>query len=239
VNDPSQDLTGDGVIDETDELAARPDIANLARADLFISVHNNIAVNESVGGPSTFFFDERTFGDRSRRLARIIQAEMLTAQRGIAAGAWEPYARGALIYPYYVLRDYDPPRLLRPTQMPGVLSEGLFLSNPRELGLLKQPRVRQAMAVAYYDAIARYLARRGSHVGYRLLAGPSEAVVTAGDVVTLEVEVRNQGSEPMRGWDLVVGALPAPSRYIGRARGDRVAGVEPRCDCRRDGPQRR
>ena len=65
---------------------------------------------------------------------------------------------GRSIYPYYVLRDYDPPRLLRPTQMPGVLSEGLFLSNPRELRLLKQPRVRQAMAVAYYHAIAEYLA---------------------------------------------------------------------------------
>jgi len=222
VNDPPADLTGDDVIDETDELAARTDVANLARADLFISVHNNIAVNESVGGPGTFFFDERTFGDRSKRIARIVQAEMLAAQRAVRTGDWQPYERGPLIYPYYVLRDYDPPRLLRPTQMPGVLSEGLFLSNPRELGLLKQPRMRQAMAVAYYDAIARYLARRGSHVGYRLLAGPAEAV--AGEVASFEVEVRNQGSEPLRGWELVAAALPAPSRYIGRPRARAVLG---------------
>ena len=221
VNEPPTDLTGDGIVDETDELAARPDLANAVRADLFVAVHNNIAVDESVGGPSTFYFDERTFGERSRRLARLIQAEMVAALSGVSPGGWEPFDHGALIYPYYVLRDYDPPRLLRPTQMPGVLSEGLFLSNPRELRLLKQPRVRQAMAAAYYEAIGRYLAQRGSHVGYRLIDAPGGAM--ADETVTLRVEVRNQGSEPMRGWDIVVGALPSDSPSVGRARsGDAV-----------------
>ena len=98
----------------------------------------------------------------------------------VVGGDWEPYDHGALIYPYYVLRGFDPPRLRRPTQMPGVLSEGLFLSNEHELELLKRPRVRAAMAVAYYDAVARYLARRGAHVGYELVAGPVEAVGAVG-----------------------------------------------------------
>ena len=216
VNEPPMDRTGDGVVDDTDELAARPDLANTARADLFISVHNNVAVNESVGGPSTFYYDDRRFGDRSARLARIIQDEMVAALGDIDAGSWEPYDHGALIYPYYVLRGYDPPRLRRPTQMPGVLSEGLFLSSDRELRLLKRPMVRQAMAVAYYDAIAKYLARRPSHVGYELLAGPTESV--GGEHVSFEVEVRNQGNESMRGQRLVAVAFPAPSRYIGRVR---------------------
>jgi hypothetical protein len=100
--------------------------------------------------------------------------------------------------------------------MPGVLSEGLFLSNPQELRLLRQPRVRQTMAVAYYEAIGRYLARRDSHVGYRLTDAPGGAL--AGEQVTLGVEVRNQGSATMRGWDVVVGALPTESPSIGRAR---------------------
>jgi len=216
VNEPPTDRTGDGVVDDTDELAARPDLANTARADLFISVHNNIAVNESVGGPSTFYYDDRRFGDRSARLARIIQDEMVAALGDTDTGSWEPYDHGALIYPYYVLRGYDPPRLRRPTQMPGVLSEGLFLSNERELRLLKRPMVRQAIAVAYYDAIAKYLARRPSHVGYELLAGPTESM--AGERVSFEVEVRNQGNEPMRGQRLAAVAFPAPSRYIGRVR---------------------
>ena len=62
-----------------DELAARPDLANEARADLFLSIHNNTAVNTSVGGPSTLYFDERPFGGRNARLATVIQEEMLAA----------------------------------------------------------------------------------------------------------------------------------------------------------------
>lgn len=222
VNEPPLDLTGDGVIDETDELAARPDVANRARADLFIAIHNNTAVNESVGGPSTFYADDRPFRKRSARLARTIQAEMVAALARLPAADWQPYDHGALVYPYYVLRDYDPPRLLRPTQMPGVLSEGLFLSNPRELRLLKQPRVRQAMAVAYYHAIAEYLAGRESHVGYASTAGPIDAL--GGETVTVEVEIRNQGTQPMRGWRLAASAVPAPSGSLGRADGGQQVG---------------
>lgn len=217
VNTPEEDRTGDGVIDADDELAARPDMSNEARADLFISVHNNNAVNTSVGGPSTYFYDERPFGGRSARLARIIQEEMVAALNEVAPGGYEPYDHGTLIYPYYVLRGYDPPRLRRPTQMPGVLSEGMFLSNERELRLLKRPVVRQAMADGYYDAISKYLARRASHIGYALIDGP-EGPVTDGDAPTYRIEVRNHGNEDLRGWDVVVGALPKPPRYVGRAR---------------------
>jgi len=222
VNEPPRDRTGDGVIDDDDELAARPDFANLARADLFISIHNNNAVNESVGGPSTYYFDERPFGARSARLARIVQDEMVTALDEISEG-YVPYDHGTLIYPYYVLRGFDPPRLRRPTQMPGVLSEGLFLSNERELRYLKRPAVRGRMAVAYYDAIAKYLARRGAHVGYEVIAEPA-GTVAAGATVTYGIEVRNQGNETMRDWRLGVAAFPAPTYYIGRIRRDALVG---------------
>ncbi len=140
VNTPALDRTSDGVADDTDELAARTDIANAARGDLYISVHNNFAVDPDTGGPSTFFSDERTFSGRSARLARLIQAEMVATLGAFASNGWKPFDHGALTYPYYVLRDYDPPRLRRPTQMPAVLSEGMFLSNPRELRLLQRPR---------------------------------------------------------------------------------------------------
>ncbi len=222
VNDPPIERTGDGVVDDDDELAARPDVANRARADLFISIHNNIAVNESVGGPSTYYFDERPFGARSARLARVVQDEMLAALGDISAG-YEPYDHGALIYPYYVLRDYDPPRLRRPTQMPGVLSEGMFLSNPRELRYLKRPTVRARMAAAYYDAVAKYLARRTTHVGYRLIAEPIGPIIS-GDTVRYQVEVRNQGNEVLRDWRVERGGVPGPgalhrSHPQGHARG--------------------
>jgi N-acetylmuramoyl-L-alanine amidase len=214
-NAPPEDRTGDRVIDGDDELAARPDAANEARADLFLAIHNNIAVNPDVGGPSTFYFDERAFGDRNERLARIVQEEMMAGLARFAGDGWEPHDHGALIYPYYVLRGFDPPRLRRPTQMPGVLSEGLFLSNPRELALLARADVRGAMAAAYYQAVAKYLARRGPHLGYALVEGPTEPV-EPGSTVSYAIEVRNQGSESIRDWRLVTRTTPARPRYIGR-----------------------
>ncbi len=222
VNEPPRERTGNGIVDDDDELAARPDVANLARADLFISIHNNNAVNESVGGPSTYYFDERPFGARSARLARVVQDEMVNALRGISDG-YQPYDHGTLVYPYYVLRGYDPPRLRRPTQMPGVLSEGMFLSNERELRYLKRPAVRARMAAAYYDAIAKYLARRSTHVGYRLIEQPA-GPVTASTTATYAIEVRNQGNAPLREWRLEAAAFPAPSHYVGRIRRGSVAG---------------
>jgi N-acetylmuramoyl-L-alanine amidase len=171
VNWPPVDRTFDGVVDVTDDLAARADLANAARADLFIAVHNNFAVDRTTGGPSTYHSDERTFRDRAVRLARGIQSSMVDALDGFGGDGWRPYDHGVLSYPYYVLRDYDPPRLLRPTRMPGVLSEGLFLTHPRELRLLQQARVRQAMANAYYEAVLRPGERR--RVRLRVTA-PSE-----------------------------------------------------------------
>ncbi|MFV2065189.1 MAG: N-acetylmuramoyl-L-alanine amidase, partial [Chloroflexota bacterium] len=109
-----------------------------------------------------------------------------------------------------------------PTQMPAVLAESLFLSNPTELRLLKRPAVRQAIAEAYYDAIAIYLASRATQVGYELIDGPDEA--TSGKVVEYRVEVSNQSNETMRGSRLRVGARPASFLYEGRGRSGRKVG---------------
>jgi len=224
VNTPPQERTGDGVIDIDDDLAARPDMANRARADLFLSIHNNFAVNQSVGGPSTLYFDERPFGGRNARLARVVQEEMLAALEGSVGGQWEPYDHGTIVYPYYVLRGFDPPRLRRPTQMPGVLSEGLFLSNAFELRQLKRPAVRAAMATGYYDAIGKYLARRSDHVGYELIEGPVEPVAP-GAPVTYRVEVRNQGNDSIGGWRLKANAVRSPKYYVSRMRDASGVGI--------------
>ncbi|MEZ4597657.1 MAG: N-acetylmuramoyl-L-alanine amidase [Chloroflexota bacterium] len=224
VDMPAIDRIPDGAVDVTDDLAARADLANAVRADLFIAIHNNFAVDTATGGPSTYYSDARPFTARSRRLARIIQTHMMTALASVAGRGPDPFDHGALPYPYYVLRDYDPPRLLRPTQMPGVLSEGLFLSNPGELRMLRRPRVRQAMAAAYYEAVAEYLDVRGSQVGYALVEGPPQ--VGAGMRAELEVEVRNQGSTTLAGWRLVVGGQRAGSTDLGRARPGRTLGEQ-------------
>lgn len=47
---------------------------------------------------------------------------------------------------------------LRATEMPGVLSEALFVSNPTEAWLLSQPRIHAALADAFTNAIEQYFA---------------------------------------------------------------------------------
>jgi hypothetical protein len=71
------------------------------------------------------------------------------------------------------------------------------------------------MANAYYEAIAEYLAGRGSQVGYALDGAPS--VVVAGTPTELAVGVRNAGDAPMRDWRLDVRATPSSALATGKA----------------------
>jgi N-acetylmuramoyl-L-alanine amidase len=213
VNEPPWDRNGDGEIGYLDELLARTDAANLARADVFLSIHNNIANNPRVGGPSTLYSAKRSFTARSALLAEHVQREVMRALRRFAQSTWSPYDHGTLTYDYVVLSPYGPPRITRPSLLPGVLSEGLFLSHPHELELLKRPKVRQAIAAGYYEAIAAYLASRGRAVGYRLVDAPDS--VAEGARARYSVVVHNTGTTVARGWRLRVAAVPAVSLYDG------------------------
>jgi hypothetical protein len=97
--------------------------------------------------------------------------------------------------------------------MPAVLSEGLYVSNPYELSLLKQPRVRQSMAAAYYDAVQAYFAQRSYAVGYSVLSDPGTAV--AGGSVGYQIRVVNKGMLSASGWRLQARYVPAVTLYDG------------------------
>jgi len=214
VNVPAWDRNGDGEVGYRDELAARPDVANPARADLFLSIHNNIANDPRVGGPSTFYWRERPFGQASLRFAQLVQQEVVRKLRRYRTADWTPYDHGVLRYDYYVLKSYDPAGgVPRPTLMPGVLAESLFVSHPTELALLQRPDVRGAIAEAYYDAIARYLAVRPAAVGYHAASGPDAIGIT--ESATYDLRVRNRGTETGEGWTLQVSAAPAVPLYDG------------------------
>jgi N-acetylmuramoyl-L-alanine amidase len=224
VNEPAVDRNDDAVIEYVDELASRPDVANAARADLFLSVHNNTAVDPRVGGPSTFRHRERSFSAESLRFGRLVQAQMVDRLGRYRTSSWRPYDHGVLHHDYYVLSPYAPPRRPRPSLMPGVLSEGLFLSHPYELELLKRRDVRTSMAVAYYEAISRYLAARPAAARYDSVVAPSTAV--EGEHARYEVRVTNRGSAATQGWTLEAGAVPAVTRYDGSGvPGERLGAV--------------
>ena len=213
-NMPEWDRNEDGLIEYADELQARCDIANAGRADLFVSIHNNIAVNPGVGGPATYYWPERPFAAQSFALATLVQQNMLARLDLYRTDTWYPKrSHGVLTYPYFVLHQQNLPRHPRATLMPGVLSEGLFLSHPYELSLLKQGRVRQSMAAAYYDAIQAFLAQRPSAVGYSVVDAP--VTVAQGATADFRIRLINKGMLLASGWRLEARYVPAVLLYDG------------------------
>lgn len=103
--------------DEQVSLDKRVQIANNIKADYFVSIHANSANNPKATGTETFAYAPGVEGDR---LAHSIQRSLVQAI-GLAD-------RGV---------KYDTLKVTRATNMPAVLVEVAFISNPDEEKLLK------------------------------------------------------------------------------------------------------
>jgi len=122
--------------DETVSLEQRVNIANTYNADYFISIHCNAYTSDS-HGTETYCYK---YGGKGEILAKAIQEALISsiklADRGIKEGN------------YYVLRL---------TNMPAVLTELAFLSNPEEEKLLLSPEFQNKCAEAIARAIKKTL----------------------------------------------------------------------------------
>ena len=127
-----RDVAYNGTSD-IDELQARADIANQVNADLFISIHAD-AFTESVSGTATYFYP-----GSDDYLAHLVQSSMV--------GQLKLYDRGFLPNDYYVLKH---------TNMPSILTEVAFISNPKEEKLLINRNFDKKAAVGIYNGIKKY-----------------------------------------------------------------------------------
>jgi N-acetylmuramoyl-L-alanine amidase len=118
------------------DLIQRVEMANKAKADLFISIHCNSFPQSIWAGAQTFYYPGQA---ESKRLAVAIQSELV---RRLG-----PNRRQANAGDYRVLKD---------THMPAVVVEVGFLSNPREARLLADPSYQKKVAEAIYWGILRY-----------------------------------------------------------------------------------
>jgi N-acetylmuramoyl-L-alanine amidase len=118
------------------ELQARADIANKAGANLFVSVHINSFTSPDANGTAIYYYPKTT-GDI--RLARFVHDGMIQ-QMGL-------FDRGNIPARFYVLKHTD---------MPAVLAEVAFVSNPAEEKLLNDPNFRKKAALGIYNGIAKY-----------------------------------------------------------------------------------
>jgi len=173
LNDFEEDTNGDGVIDTADDLQARIDLVNAEGADLLLSIHQNAfyyrsgADSSGVGGVITYYCAERPFGDESLRFARLVQDSLVTTFRDVLdhdvddRGVEVDMALGG----HLILLGPETERTARPSEMPAVLSETLFITHWREGELARDPDALRALAEAYADAVVAYYAEAAEDSG--------------------------------------------------------------------------
>jgi N-acetylmuramoyl-L-alanine amidase len=196
-----RDVDGDGEagFEETgrtrtrDELQARIDLANLARADLLISIHVNSMTQDGVAfeiaATQTFYDDETPWGEAgSGALARAVQERVVAALDG--AARYERQDRGTEAVAYYMIsrqwRDGDTCETAgdtwckphRGAQLPSALAEVGSMSLEAESELLASGEGRRTVAAALYEAVRDWLGQRTLGVRYDALLPGGEAGLT-------------------------------------------------------------
>lgn len=128
-----------------DELSARTISANNNKADVFVSIHINAFTNPTVGGTATYYYQKSSY---DALLANCIQSNLV----GVA-GLQD---RGTNAAAFYVIKR---------TQMPAVLAELGFISNPDEEKLLGTPQFQQKMAQGIVQGLDSFFIQAASKGG--------------------------------------------------------------------------
>ena len=159
----SRDLNNDTRVNLTDDLQARVDAANAAKAHLLISVHFNGIDDPAKKGTQTFYSEGRTFSAKNRALAELVQASLVRTIRG---AGYQTDDRGATSDSrvlgqnnHYYLLGPESPTIRRPSEMPGIIGEALFLTSPEDAQAIRQEKVQEAVARGYFAAIQAYFER--------------------------------------------------------------------------------
>ena len=159
-------------------LEQRTEIANEAKADLFISIHANSSPDDTARGVETYYLNFTNSPDSMEVAARenatsdlgehdlqdvlqkIARNDKIEESRDLAADVQDSLSkrmarinksekdRGVRRAPFVVLIG---------ATMPSILSEIAFISNPADEQMLKKPDTRQRVAEGLYQGIATYL----------------------------------------------------------------------------------
>ncbi len=160
-------------------LETRTAIANKAQADLFLSIHANSSADASARGVETYYLNfttdptalnvaarenavsDQSVGQLSDLVRKIALKDKIAESREFAGDVEESlYAglqrgnaglkdRGVKKAPFVVLIGAN---------MPSVLAEISFVTNPRDASELRQPEYRERVAESLYKGVAKYQA---------------------------------------------------------------------------------
>ena len=160
-------------------LERRTQIANEHRADLFLSIHANSSTMRIAGGVETYYLSfttsktametaarenaasQKSVFDLKEILAKIALKDKVDESRDFAAKVQSAlFSLAAKNNPTLRNRGVKkaPFIVLIGTQMPSVLAEIGFVSNPKDEAALKTPAQRQKIAEALLKGIEGYIA---------------------------------------------------------------------------------
>jgi N-acetylmuramoyl-L-alanine amidase len=189
---PSADVVYTRSDDTFVPLEERTAIANQAKADLFISIHANSSNDHAARGIETYYLNMKGSAEAMEVAARenataqggvhdlqdlvmkIARTEKIDESKELAEDVQDSLSkriqktskpvknRGVRKAPFVVLIGAD---------MPSILTEISFLSNPADEQLLKKPEQRQRVAEGLYQGMASYLESMNS-VTMNLTAKP-------------------------------------------------------------------
>ena len=184
-------------------LRRRTAIARSAQANLFISIHADAFPQRSVRGSSVYTLSTRgasseaarwlsdkenaadliggvSLRDKDQTVAKVLwdlsMTKSISDSRELAADILRGLKQVGRVHRNRV--EYAGFAVLKSPDIPSVLVESAFLSNPQEELLLSTTSHRSKVAAAIYDGIRRYYERR--HPGAR----PAFYVVKRGDTLS-------------------------------------------------------
>jgi N-acetylmuramoyl-L-alanine amidase len=158
-------------------LETRTAIANKAQADLFLSIHANSSPDASARGVETYYLNFTTSPDALETAARenavsdqsihqlselvkkIALKDKISESREFASDV-ESSLYGGLQRGNVGLKDRGvkkaPFVVLIGANMPSILAEISFVTNPRDANQLQQPDYRQRVAESLYKGVSKY-----------------------------------------------------------------------------------
>lgn len=162
------DVPGNDRFATLDDIQARIDICNAARADLLVSMHVNGYTTQKPRGYETWFTRERPFGDRSAAFATLAYAHMkeqfhnigyilpAEEERGVNPDTAANVMMEHSLFKHFIITGPAVPGAVDPSDMPGAIVEALFVSNDGDAYVLASPEGRNAIVTAYENAIVEY-----------------------------------------------------------------------------------
>jgi len=117
-------------------ISTRYNLANSLNADCFISIHTNAEGSGTAHGFEILWYSERT----KVTFGYIMKGHLLEVHND-----WRRWVYG----------DYA--SVVKKTKMPALLTESLFITNPKEAAMLATPEFRQKLAEAHAEAVCEYL----------------------------------------------------------------------------------